>query len=103
MKPLIALIHFYLRTAEPSQTWQLLRFPCSDLLGLPTSASCTSLQSEPSSVAPTQPQMLQAALAGAGQPLPFLWSGWQHGPLRPAQHLQPRIKPLCHSFSRADR
>lgn len=72
VKPLIALIRFYLRTAEPSQTWQLLRFPCSDFAGLPTSASCTSLRSEPSSMAPSQPWMLPAALAGAGQPLPFL-------------------------------
>lgn len=47
-KPLITLIHFYLRTAEPSRRQQLQHFPCIVVLGLPMSTSCTSLQSEPS-------------------------------------------------------
>lgn len=47
-KPLIALIHFYLRTAEPSQSQQLQYFPSIVVLGLSMSTLCTSLQSEPS-------------------------------------------------------
>lgn len=48
MKPLITLIHFYLRTAEPSQSQQLQHFPCIVVLGLSMSTLSTSLHSEPS-------------------------------------------------------
>lgn len=48
VKPLITLIHFYLRTAEPSQSQQLQHSPCIVVLGLSMSSSCISLQSEPS-------------------------------------------------------